>query len=229
MRQYPSLSINHIFASFQVALFAAALAEPAAKPFYYSPYAATTYTNGYYPAAGVLPYAANYYAAGVHAAVPAHPATVSAINTYGARPAVLTSAGLVKRSADAEPKADPALIAAPYAATYGAAYSPYYATAAATYPYAASTYAAAYSPYYAGNAYYGSYVAPRVLGKRSADAEAEADPAYLAYNTYAGYPYAGYANTYAAAATYPYASTYAAAAYSPYYAAGAAYTPAYYY
>ena len=225
MRQYPSLSINHIFASFQVALFAAALAEPAAKPFYYSPYAATTYTNGYYPAAGVLPYAANYYAAGVHAAVPAHPATVSAINTYGARPAVLTSAGLVKRSADAEPKADPALIAAPYAATYGAAYSPYYATAAATYPYAASTYAAAYSPYYAGNAYYGSYVAPRVLGKRSADAEA--DPAYLAYSNIAGYPYTTYANTYAATAAYnPY---YAGAAYSPYYAAGAYRPAAYYY
>jgi len=112
---------------------------------------------------------------------------------------------------ESEAKADPWVT---YAGAYGSPYVSTYAHAA--YPYAAGVYGAGvyglgYNGYATG---YGHY-----LGKRSADAdsEAEAKP-WLAYANYgyAGYPYAsayGLANphltTYSTAAyAYPYAATY---------------------
>merc|ERR1712193_28692 len=97
--------------------------------------------------------------------------------TYGAYP--YSYGGyryLGKRSADAEPEADAALL-------YGAYGYAGYAASPCTYGY--STY-----PYsYGGYPYtYGA----RYLGKRSADAEPEADAALL----YGAYGYAGYSSPY---------------------------------
>merc|ERR1719346_539882 len=99
--------------------------------------------------------------------------------TYGSyiKPAVYGGYGyrLLKREAESEPEADPALI-------YGSGlYNPY-------------TYSSVYSPYT-----YGSYIKPAVYGgygyrvfKREAEAEPEADPA-LIYSTglYSPYTYSG--------------------------------------
>merc|ERR1712184_221494 len=113
--------------------------------------------------------------------------------TYGAYPYTYGGAYYGKRSADAEPEAaadaeaDPALLYGAYG--YGLPYSSVYRSYGA-YPYGYRTYGA--YPY----AYY---------GKRSADAEpeadAEADPALL-YGAYGyGLPYSGVYRTYGA---YPY-------------------------
>merc|ERR1712168_441610 len=94
-----------------------------------------------------------------------------------------------KRSADAEPEADPAVLYSTYGA-YG------------TYPYAYSGLYHGYAGYHAGYPY-------AHYGKRSADAEPKADADALVYG-YGAYPYAysglyhGYAG-YGYHAGYPYA------------------------
>merc|ERR1712110_492563 len=126
--------------------------------------------------------------------------------TYGAYPYTYGGAYYGKRSADAEPEAaadaeaDPALLYGAYG--YGLPYSSVYRSYGA-YPYGYRTYGA-YS--------YGYY------GKRSADAEpeadAEADPALL-YGAYGhGLPYSGVYRSYGA---YPYGyRTYGAYPYAYY-------------
>merc|ERR1712243_382290 len=144
-------------------LVAAAFAEPEAKA---DADAALLYGAYGYAGYSGYPYAVGYSG---YAGYP---------YTYGAYP---YSYGhyLGKRSADAEPeaKADAALL---YGA-YGYAGYPY----AGLRTYGAYPYAAAYGAYPYTYGAYGHY-----LGKRSADAEPEADAALLygAYG-YAGYPY----------------------------------------
>merc|ERR1711982_138653 len=126
---------------------------------------------------GAYPYTAAFGYAGEVAA----PVRSGYLNLYG------------KRSADAEAEADPALLYGAYG--YGL---PYAAAAYGAYPYAYGLIAAY------GLA--GEVAAPtasgylNLYGKRSADAEAEADPALL-YGAY-GYPYAR------AYGAYPYAYGY---------------------
>merc|ERR1712121_408070 len=118
---------------------------------------------------------------------------------YGAYPYTYGARYLGKRSADAEPEADAALVYS------NLGYTGY--TGVAGYPYSLG-----YSAYNYG-AYPYTYGA-RYLGKRSADAEPEADAALL----YGNYGYAGYAAPYSygfsgyrAYGAYPYsygASTY---------------------
>merc|ERR1712214_128481 len=112
----------------------------------------------------------------------------------GAGRYVANSAGVVhvaKRSADAEPEAD-----ADAALLYGAYGYGGYGLGYAGYGYAGYPYAAGYA--YGGYPYaYGAY-----YGKRSADAEPEADAAYL----YGAYGYGGYGLGYARYGYgYPYA------------------------
>merc|ERR1712179_333291 len=107
---------------------------------------------------------------------------------------------LGKRSADSDADAKPWLTYGagyPYAATYGA-----YAAPVATYAHAA--YAAPVA----------TYAGAHLIGKRSADSDAEAKPS-LAYSNYgyAGYPYASTYGAYAAPV-----ATYAHAAYTTPYA-----------
>jgi len=112
---------------------------------------------------------------------------------------------LGKRSADSDAEAKPWLTYGagygyagyPYAATYGA-----YAAPVATYAHAA--YAAPVA----------TYAGAHLIGKRSADSDAEAKP-WLAYSNYgyAGYPYASTYGAYAAPV-----ATYAHAAYTTPYA-----------
>merc|ERR1711955_183414 len=115
---------------------------------------------------------------------------------YGAYPYTYGAHYLGKRSADAEPEAKADADAALLYGAYGYATSPYYGGYSLGY---------AASPYYGGYAY-GAYpytYGARYLGKRSADAEPEADadaallygsygyasPIYGGYRAYAGYPY----------------------------------------
>merc|ERR1719245_515088 len=108
------------------------------------------------------------------AAIPAAPGLYAGAGRY-----VANSAGVVhvaKRSADAEPEADAAYLYGGYgygafggAYPYGLGYNGF-----AGYPYGYP--AVGYSAYY---------------GKRSADAEPEAD-AYYGYYGYGAYPFAGY-------------------------------------
>merc|ERR1712184_144295 len=128
-----------------------------------------------YPYAGVSAYSAPYlgYAAGYGVSNVAN-----SVGIAGAAPAAIP-AGVVhvaKRSADAEPEADAAYLYGGYgygafggAYPYGLGYNGF-----AGYPYGYP--AVGYSAYY---------------GKRSADAEPEAD-AYYGYYGYGAYPYAGY-------------------------------------
>merc|ERR1712137_668314 len=108
---------------------------------------------------------------------------------YGCRPGYAYG----KRSADAEAEADPALLYGAYG--YGA------------YPYAYGAYPYAYG-LRAAYGLAGEVAAPtasgylNLYGKRSADAEAEADPALL-YGAYGAYPYA-----YGAYGAYPYGYRY---------------------
>lgn len=99
-----------------------------------------------------------------------------------------------KREAEAEPKADAQYLATPYYGCYGYGAVPSYGYPAyANYAYANTAY-----PY-----------AARVIGKREAEAEPEADAQYLASPYYAGYgaagyPYANYGYGYANTVAYPY-------------------------
>merc|ERR1711874_154364 len=101
-----------------------------------------------------------------------------------------------KRSADAEPEADAALL-------YKSAYSPlsYGAHAYGAFPY---SYRSAYT--YGVSSYnYGAY---HHFGKRSADAEPEADAALLYTGAYSPLTYGSYAY-----GAYPYRSAYTYGAY----------------
>merc|ERR1712079_964255 len=77
----------------------------------------------------------------------------------------------------AEPEADADAAAAYYGGYYGHPYGYY------------GGYRGYYGGYYGYPYRYGAYGYAHHLGKRSADAEAEADPAYLYSGAY-GYPYA---------------------------------------
>merc|ERR1712003_391141 len=147
-------------------LVAAAFAEPEAKA---DADAALLY--GAYGYAGYAGYAGYPYAL-VYSGYAGYP---YAYGAYGAH-------YIGKREAEAEPEADPALLYGAYGYTGYAGY-PYAGLSA----YAGYPYAAAYGAYPYAYGAYGHY-----LGKRSADAEPEADAALLygAYG-YAGYPYAG--------------------------------------
>merc|ERR1712003_456143 len=137
-------------------LIAAAFAEPEAK-------ADPALLYGAYGYGGYAGYAAPYslgYSAYNYGAYP---------YTYGAR-------YIGKRSADAEPEADAALLYGNYGYTGYTGYAGF-----------AAPYSLGYSAYNYG-AYPYSYGA-RYIGKRSADAEPEADAALL----YGNYGYTGYA------------------------------------
>merc|ERR1711894_734813 len=102
----------------------------------------------------------------------------------------------------AEPEADADAAAAYYGGYYG-------------HPYGYGLYNRGYYGGYYGYPYrYGAYgYAHHALGKRSADAEAEADPAYLyagAYGYPYGYGYRAFAPYYAASASHQHVSTPAA-------------------
>merc|ERR1712227_50981 len=118
--------------------------------------------------------------------------------------AVLIASVFAEPEAEADPNA--------WYASYGYAGFPYYGYGAGL------AYAGAYAPYtygaygYAGfpYAYNGYALGTHLIGKRSADADAEAKP-WLAYANYgyAGYPYAyGYAGYPYGYAGYPYAYGY---------------------
>jgi len=132
---------------------------------------------------GLLPiYGAGVYGAGVYGA-----------GVYGAgyNGYALGAHYLGKRSADSDAEAKPWL-------TYAAAAYPYAATYAhAAYPYAgvygAGVYGAGYNGYALGYNGYNTHF----IGKRSAEAEAEPEAWYGAYNGYAGYGYGGRYATYA--------------------------------
>lgn len=183
-------------------LAAVAVAEPEAdaqyyygSPFYANPHATAgqmSYANGAVVPADTL---SVQVAKAQHFAAKAN-AYATAAYPYGYG---LYGAGhyIGKRDAEAEPKADAQYLATPYYGGYGYGAVPSYGYPAyANYAYANTAY-----PY-----------AARVIGKRDAEAEPEADAQYLASPYYAGYgavgyPYAnyGYANTVA----YPY-NTYGA-------------------
>merc|ERR1712018_347534 len=163
-------------------VFAEPESEAEAKPWltYGAGYAGYPYASTYaaYPYAGV--YGAGVYGAGVYGA---------GYNGYA-----LGAHYLGKRSADSDAEAKPWL-------TYAAAAYPYAATYAhAVYPYAgvygAGVYGAGYNGYALGYNGYNTHF----IGKRSAEAEAEPEAWYGAYNGYAGYGYgsryAGYARPY---------------------------------
>merc|ERR1712203_1239658 len=113
--------------------------------------------------------------------------------------AVLVASVFAEPEAEADPNA--------WYASYGYAGFPYYgygsglAYAGAYAPYTYGAYGYAGYPYAAG---YNGYAlgAAHLIGKRSADADAEAKP-WLAY---ANYGYAGYPYAYAGAYSYPYAT-----------------------
>merc|ERR1712126_617495 len=165
-------------------LVAAAFAEPEAKA---DADAALLY--GAYGYAGYAGYAGYPYALG-YSGYAGYP---YAYGAYGAH-------YIGKREAEAEPEADPALLYGAYGYAGYAGY-PY----AGLRTYAGYPYATAYGAYPYAYGAYGHY-----LGKRSADAEPEADAALL----YGAYGYAGYAAPYAYGyagyAGYPYAAAYGA-------------------
>merc|ERR1712018_750185 len=79
--------------------------------------------------------------------------------------------------------------------TYGAGYAGYpYASTYAAYPYAGVYGAGVYGAGVYGAGYNGYALGAHYLGKRSAEAEAEPEAWYGAYNGYAGY---GYGSRYA--------------------------------
>merc|ERR1712176_280936 len=146
-------------------LIVVAFAEPEAK-------ADPALLYGAYGYGGYVGYAAPYslgYSAYNYGAYP---------YTYGAR-------YIGKRSADAEPEADAALLYGNYGYTGYTGYAGY-----------AAPYSLGYSAYNYG-AYPYTYGA-RYLGKRSADAEPEADAALL----YGNYGYTGYTGVAGYAAPY---------------------------
>ena len=201
-----------LFFKFQVALLvlaALAVAEPEAdaqyllgNPFYANPHATAgqvAYANGAVVPADTLSVQiakAQHFNAKANAyATAAYP---YGYGLYGAQHFI------GKREAEAEPKADAQYLATPYYGGLG--YAGYGAVANYGYP--------AYANYaYANAAYpYGA----RVIGKREAEAEPEADAQYLASPYYAGYgavgypSYANYGYGYANTVAYPYAGAYGA-------------------
>lgn len=184
-------------------LIASVCAEPEsdaeAKPWLaysnygYAGYPYASYAAGY---AG-YPYAAGVYGSGVYG---------SGYNGYA-----LGGAHYIgKRSADSDAEAKPWLT---YANTYaGVAGYPYASYAHAAYPYAGLYGAGLYNGY---NGY--ALGATHYIGKRSAEAEAEPEAWYGAYNGYAGVGAYGYGSRYATYAPYTYGARYGGYRYaSPY-------------
>jgi len=163
------------------ALVACAFAEPEADAYYSSVYGYPGYSLGSYGYSG---YALSPYTSYGTAYGYGYP------YTYG------SYSRLVKRDADAEPKAD-----AYYAGYYG--YPSYGYSSYALSPY--TTYGTTYG--YSGYPYtYGSYSR---LVKRDADAEPEADAYYRNVYGYTGYGLGSYGySSYALSSPYTYGSAY---------------------